>query len=95
MMSTNKKQECIHDAHEFGTFDNVTGVCWVCRKTAGQATGGGNAPRFEVKSLPKPDGSKFGIYKDGELYEGGYFSEEAAKLCAAELAKLPAVVWEK
>jgi len=26
--------DCIHDAHELGTFDNVTGVCWVCGKTA-------------------------------------------------------------
>jgi hypothetical protein len=38
------KQQCIHEANEFGTFDNVTGVCWVCGKTAKQA-GEGNAPR--------------------------------------------------
>jgi len=31
-MRKHKNQQCIHDAHEFGTFDNVTGVCWVCGK---------------------------------------------------------------
>jgi bacterioferritin-associated ferredoxin len=29
-------QECIHDSHEFGTFDNVTGACGVCGKAANQ-----------------------------------------------------------
>jgi hypothetical protein len=28
------KSGCIHDSNEFGAFDNVTGVCWVCGKTA-------------------------------------------------------------
>jgi hypothetical protein len=58
-------------------------------------TGGGNAPRFEVKQMLEAQGTRFGIYKDGQLYEAGYVTEIAALELVAQLQKLPVAVWDR
>jgi hypothetical protein len=52
-----------------------------------------NQPAFEVKQMLEPEGTRFGIYKDGQLYEAGYITEKAANELVAQLLKLPIAVW--
>jgi hypothetical protein len=39
----------------------------------------GNAPRYEIKRMLEPQGTTFGIYKNGKLFEYGFLTEKAAQ----------------
>jgi hypothetical protein len=77
------KQQCIHEANEFGTFDNVTGVCWVCGKTAKQA-GEGNAPREQTFKQVKI-GQTFDFISPGF---GNSFFDECVKISTRKYRSL-------
>jgi len=36
-------------------------------------------PQFEIKRMLEPQGTTFGIYRDGKLFEYGFLTEQAAQ----------------
>ncbi len=38
-----------------------------------------NMPRYSMKRMLEPEGTRYGVYHDGKIWEAGYLTEEAAQ----------------